>query len=452
MLRAKLSLSTAKKGLEVLIISAVCATTIWILPSLSFLSKCRDTEGKRLGPSYFRQFNCEEGEYNELATLLLNPLGAKGITLLFTEDDPEAFSISTCIVAGLCHLIILCVAFGMSVSAGIFIPLLFIGSAWGRAFSLICNLFLDADWKLDPRTYAIIGSAATLGGVVRVLISLTAIVCHTTSLSFFMTPIMLATLVAQNGESGPMCVHKMCSVFYVKTSYIYFISVGNWVSKRPGIYDILLQLRGIPFLEESCPTGARHANIRARNVMNAGVTTIGTTMLVKDLIGVLTRHSYSDFPVVDSAGDGALLGSISRVDLLALLSNKELFFAKGEDGGLLTYDELDKARTKSKRMSIEDIKNGLIPDEEEKYIYLSPYMQIAPITIHGHGSAERAYEIFRSLGIRQLLVVDKHSRPIGIIMRHELARLEEIGEDHHHIEKKQRDATISSRSSVRHFA
>jgi len=211
MLRAKLSLGTTKKGLEVLIISTVCATTIWILPSL--LTKCGDIEGKRLGPSYFRQFNCEEGEYNELATLLLNPLGAKGITLLFTEDDPEAFSISTCIVAGLCHLIILCVAFGMSVSAGIFIPLLFIGSAWGRAFSLICNLFLDADWQLDPRTYAIIGSAATLGGVVRVLISLTAIVCHTTSLSFFMTPIMLATLVAQNGESGPMCVHLMCSVF-----------------------------------------------------------------------------------------------------------------------------------------------------------------------------------------------------------------------------------------------
>jgi len=221
MLRAKLSLSTAKKGLEVLIISAVCATTIWILPSLPILSKCGDITGKRLGPSYFRQFNCEEGEYNELATLLLNPLGAKGITLLFTEDDPEAFSISTCIVAGLCHLIILCVAFGMSVSAGIFIPLLFIGSAWGRAFSLICNLFLDADWQLDPRTYAIIGSAATLGGVVRVLISLTAIVCHTTSLSFFMTPIMLATLVAQNGESD-QCVHLMCSVFYVKTLYHIF--------------------------------------------------------------------------------------------------------------------------------------------------------------------------------------------------------------------------------------
>jgi len=233
---------------------------------------------------------------------------------------------------------------------------------------------------------------------------------------------------------------------------IYFISVGNWVSKRPGIYDILLQLRGIPFLEESCPTGARHANIRARNVMSAGVTTIGTTMLVKDLIGVLTRHSYSDFPVVDSAGDGALLGSISRVDLSALLSKKELFFAKGEDGGLLTYDELDKARTKSKGMTAGDIKKGLTADDEEKFIYLSPYMQIAPITIHGHGSAERAYEIFRSLGIRQLLVVDKHSRPIGIIMRHELARLEEIGEDHHHIEKKQRETMLSRRSSVRHFA
>ena len=212
LLRRQLSLGTAKKGIEVFVIATVTATLIWILPSL--FGGCRGIGGRRLGHTYYRQFNCEEGEYNELATLLLNPLGAKGITLLFTEDDPGAFSIQTCIIAGILHLFILCVAFGMSVSAGIFIPLLFIGmykeesfdwfhifvvelishililisqllgSCFGRAFALICNLFLQDAWNIDPRTYAIIGAAATLGGVVRVLISLTAIVTHTTSLSF----------------------------------------------------------------------------------------------------------------------------------------------------------------------------------------------------------------------------------------------------------------------------
>ena len=54
----------------------------------------------------------------------------------------------------------------------------------GRAAGVIARKELQDAWNIDPRTYAIIGSAATLGGVVRVLISLTAIVTHTTSLSF----------------------------------------------------------------------------------------------------------------------------------------------------------------------------------------------------------------------------------------------------------------------------
>ena len=72
----------------------------------------------------------------------------------------------------------------------------------------------------------------------RVLISLTTIVTSTTSLSFFLTPVMVATLFAQ--------------------------LLGNLASGRPGIYDIILGLRNVPFLEESCPEAPTHANIRAR--------------------------------------------------------------------------------------------------------------------------------------------------------------------------------------------
>ena len=160
-------------------------------------TKCSNLESRHLGESYFRQFNCPEGQYNELATLLLNPLGAKGITLLFTEGDADAFCLTTCLVAGCVEFFILIVAFGMSVSAGIFIPLLFAGACFGRALALFLNNSVFDDIYLDPRTYAIIGSASTLGGVARVLISLTSIVTHTVSLSFFMTPVMVACLFSQ---------------------------------------------------------------------------------------------------------------------------------------------------------------------------------------------------------------------------------------------------------------
>lgn len=431
-LRRHLNLTTALKGLEVFIIAATTATLIWVLPSI--FTTCSEIESRRLGESYFRQFNCPEGQYNELATLLLNPLGAKGITLLFTEGDSDAFSLTTCLVAGCVEFFILIVAFGMSVSAGIFIPLLFAGACFGRALALFLNNAVFDDIYLDPRTYAIIGSASTLGGVARVLISLTSIVTQTTSLSFFITPIMVACLFSQE--------------------------VGNFVSGMPGIYDIILQLRGVPFLEEECPLGARHANIRARHLMSPEkVVPLSSHIKIKELVEVLREHTYAEFPVT-SAEDGALIGMISRIDCLALLTQKHIFDASVEHNvfsvrqaslmetedaveSTLTYLELDQARPRHPNIPTGDnIGADLTAQDNELYLHLTPYMQIAPITVFGHGSAERAYEIFRCLGLRSIVVVDNHSRPIGVIKRHQLALLEEVGHCEHKVARQRQKSVI----------
>ena len=172
-----------------------------------------------------------------------------------------------------------------------------------------------------------------------------------------MTPVMLSTLMAQN--------------------------VGNWVSGRPGIYDIILQLRGVPFLEEECPIPARHANIRARNVMSKNLKTVSSEMPVKDLVDILRSYDYSDFPVVDKQ-DNSLVGMISRVDLLAVLSRKSIFFSVGDNHGVLSYSELDQARPDPRDMPTGDeIGAELTPEDELKYVYIGPYMQIAPMSIQG---------------------------------------------------------------------
>lgn len=276
---------------------------------------------------------------------------------------------------------------------------------------------------LDPRTYAIVGAAACLGGVVRVLISLTAIVTSTTSLSFFITPIMLATLSAQ--------------------------TVGNYVSGRPGIYDVILQLRDVPFLEEACPEDARHANVRARNIMKTRLITLGTQVKVGELVEKLNTHGFSEFPVVDS-DEGTLVGVITRVDLCALLHRWDIFYNDDEEetDKTLSFAELDRLR-RTYPVSEEkgSIGKHLSPECMGKVLHLSPYIQIAPHTFDGHGSAERAYEMFRCLGLRSLLIVDKRHRPVGVITRHELYLLEEIGHDHHEVEKKIDQAAVYTEKS-----
>jgi H+/Cl- antiporter ClcA len=58
-----------------------------------------------------------------------------------------------------------CLTFGAWVCSGLFIPTLLSGAAFGRG---VGGLF-----RRNPRTYSIMGSAAMLGGVTRMLISIT---------------------------------------------------------------------------------------------------------------------------------------------------------------------------------------------------------------------------------------------------------------------------------------
>ena len=75
---------------------------------------------------------------------------------------------------------------------------------------------------------------------------------------------------------------------------------------------------------------------------------------------------------------------ISRVDLLAVLSRKSIFFSVGDNHGVLSYSERDQARPDPRDMPTGDeIGAELTPEDELKYVYIGPYMQIAPMSIQG---------------------------------------------------------------------
>lgn len=100
-------------------------------------------------------------------------------------------------------------------------------------------------------TFALIGAAAFLGGVVRMTISLTVILMESTNEITYGLPIMITLMVSmspwllaagglragspQGLSSGP------CSVFQVAKW------TGDFFNK--GIYDIHVCLRGVPLLE-----------------------------------------------------------------------------------------------------------------------------------------------------------------------------------------------------------
>ena len=112
------------------------------------------------------------------------------------------------------------------------------------------------------------------------------------------------------------------------------------------------------------------------------------------------------------------------------------------EGPTLSYDEIEFDRLEN--ISDADLFQHYAREERLLYVSLDKYITLSPIVFEEDGSAERAFELFRTLGLRQLIIIDSDKRPIGVVTRFDLKALEEEereeqeegeeGEDCHEVE------------------
>jgi CBS domain-containing protein len=210
-----------------------------------------------------------------------------------------------------------------------------------------------------------------------------------------------------------------------------------------GIYDQILHLKGLPFLEEM-PSEfiVTNSSLRARDIMSQPEVTLHPEMKISALIDILRgvgAASY-EYQVVSPLHDEAVIGTIRKSHVLYQLQHKELFYTLNDSDAqtsatdnsrprkALKYDVLLK--DDPRLPCLDAIERDLHPDDLNKFVDLSPYLQIAPHAVDGHCSAERAYELFRILGLRNLLVLGPNYKPIGVIKRSDLFILEECSNEH----------------------
>jgi chloride channel 7 len=376
-------------SLSFLSFSSVASLT-WFLPIAYTVCK------ENINPNHgYIQFNCPDGKYNELATLLLSTPSTYGLKHTFHARE-DAFSVQSLVIAGCVYLFVLMFLFGAKIVMGIFIPLLYAGSCFGRAIAISLGL--------NPSIYSVVGASALLCGVVRVVISLTVILLvEATGLPYLMAPLLMANISAR--------------------------SVGNKISKK-SIYDKLLELKDIPFLEEEAPKAFTHRMLHARDVMaSRPFVKLPSEVEVAYLVQTLKDYGgHGQFPVLHGE---QLIGMISQSDLLVLLAHKGLFYSKAEKTGsdhqatqrTITHSEL--RRMFPDNPNLEDVEASLTEEDKSRYLDLAPYVQIAPYTFNAHGSAERTYELYRTLGLRSLIIVDNKAQPIGEIIRRDLYSFQE---------------------------
>merc|ERR1719189_1186449 len=149
---------------------------------------------------------------------------------------------------------------------------------------------------ITPGLYAMVGSAAVLGGITRMTVSLVVIMFELTGGIHYIVPIMAATMASK--------------------------WVGDAI-RRMGIYDAHIDLNGYPFLdikEEFDHTTLAADVMQPQNNEPLSVLT-QDSMPLGQVEEILDQTDHNGFPVVVSQESQYLVGFVLRRDLLLAISN-----------------------------------------------------------------------------------------------------------------------------------
>ncbi|KAL1291934.1 hypothetical protein HN51_060415 [Arachis hypogaea] len=374
------------------------------LPFLAKCSPCDPSLPKSICPTNgrsgnYKQFNCPDGHYNDLATLLLTT-NDDAVRNIFSSNTPNEYHPSSILIFFALYCILGLVTFGIAVPSGLFLPIILMGSGYGRLLAML----MGPHTNIDHGLFAVLGAASLMAGSMRMTVSLCVIFLELTNNLLLLPITMFVLLIAK--------------------------TVGD--SFNPSIYEIILHLKGLPFMDSNPEPWMRNLTVGELVDVKPAVVTLRGVEKVCNIVEALRNTTHNGFPVVD---DGVvpptrlvteareLHGMILRAHLIQVL--KKRWFLKEarrreewEVREKFTWVELAEREGK-----IEEV--AITRDEMEMYVDLHPLTNTTPFTVLESMSVAKAMVLFRQVGLRHLLVVPKYqasgvSPVIGILTRQDL--------------------------------
>ncbi|XP_057493763.1 chloride channel protein CLC-c isoform X1 [Actinidia eriantha] len=383
------------KILLVVIISFLTSCCSYGLPWLAKCTPCPDglkEECPTIGSSgNYKNFQCPPGQYNDLASLLLNT-NDDVIRNLFSSGNEEEFHLSTLLI---CFVTIYClgiITYGIAIPSGLFIPVILAGASYGR----LVGTLLGSVSELDVGLFALLGAASFLGGTMRMTVSLCVILLELTNDLLMLPLVMLVLLISK--------------------------TVADSFNK--GVYDQIVKMKGLPYMEAHAEPYMSH--LVARDVVSGPLISFSGVEKVGNILHTLKMTKHNGFPVIDEppfSETPELCGLVLRSHLLVLLKGKKFTKQKLLSGSVILnrFHAFDFAKPGSgKGLKLEDL--DIKEEEMELYVDLHPITNTSPYTVVETMSLAKAAVLFRELGLRHLCVVPKTpGRPpvVGILTRHD---------------------------------
>ena len=241
---------------------------------------------------------------------------------------------------------------------------------------------------LDQGLLAVLGAASLMAGSMRMTVSLCVIFLELTNNLLLLPITMIVLLIGK--------------------------TVGDCFN--PSIYDIILHLKGLPFLDANPETWMRNITVGELADAKPAVVTLRGLEKVSRIVEVLKNTTHNGFPVVDSdavvppvgmaVGATELHGLVLRAHLLQVLKKKWFLREKRRTEEWEVREKFTWVELAEREGKIEEL--AVKKEEMDMYVDLHPLTNTTPYTVMESMSVAKALVLFRQVGLRHLLIVPKY--------------------------------------------
>ncbi|KAK8161012.1 voltage gated chloride channel [Phyllosticta citrichinensis] len=306
--------------------------------------------------------------------------------------------ISSLAAATVIRVLLVIISYGCKVPAGIFVPSMAVGATFGRMVGILVQALYDTfpnsrffaacdpDFPcITPGTYAFLGAAAALSGIMHITVSVVVIMFELTGALTYILPTMIV------------------------------VGVTKAVSERfgkGGIADRAIWANGFPFLDNK----EEHTfGVPVSQVMTPDPITLPAAGLeLRAVEKILANNSFSGYPIVEDTVSKTLLGYIGRTELRyaidrtrreqSLPPNARCYFTPGASLAPTTPSAtvpavtFDTIGVTSAQMTVD----------------ISRFVDPTPLSVHPRLPLETVMELFKKMGPRVILV-EHRGRLTGLI-------------------------------------
>ncbi|KAI0100886.1 voltage gated chloride channel [Nemania sp. FL0031] len=313
------------------------------------------------------------------------------------EQDRVWSNVLSLTFATVVRLFLVIISYGCKVPAGIFVPSMAIGASFGRTVGIIMQAIYHANPDsmffsaclpdepcITPGTYAFLGAAAALSGIMHITVSVVVIMFELTGALTYILPTMIVVGVT-----------KIVSDMFGKG----------------GIADRMIWFSGFPFLDNK---EEHNFGVPVSTVMTGDVVAIPIHgMTLESVEDLLRQPHYQGFPVVENIRTKILVGYIGRTELRYAIDR-------------LRRDRSMTLSPQAKCNFSPPIITGMAPitptvtinngdfSMSSTSIDFSRYVDATPVTVHPRLPLETVMDMFRKIGPRVILI-EHHGKLMGLV-------------------------------------